>query len=74
MTIWKKLTGNKHLFLHGQESYSIARIQAQQCTDFSPDDENEAVCEDKTTCYNCRYRRWTPDSFECVKPADHQLQ
>ena len=44
-----------------------ARGKALACTDFNPDDEDEQVSDTEVTCLNCRYRRWTQESFACLK-------
>lgn len=44
-----------------------ARKAAQACPWFRLDDEDEQVSEEELTCLNCRYRRWTVESFECLK-------
>ena len=38
------------------------------CHDFQADNDiEEQYDEDAKACYNCLYRRWTADGFECVK-------
>jgi len=39
------------------------------CLEFVLDDEDELVSDEERTCLNCRYRRWTVDSFECMKES-----
>lgn len=53
-------------FLHGKTSPELAVIAASDCGRFVRDDEEECISED-CSCYNCRYRRWTKDSFECMR-------
>jgi len=67
MKIWEKTPSGKRRFRYGKENYLLAAQAARQCGLFTYDDEDETVCEEDLSCYNCRYRRWTPDSFECVK-------
>ncbi len=55
------------LFLFGKESPEKAGEAAEQCSFFQEDDEDEQVSDILTSCYNCRYRRWTADSFICKK-------
>ena len=43
-----------------------ARIAAE-CKTFFPDDEDEQVADELRSCCNCRYRRWTSESFTCCK-------
>ena len=40
---------------------------AQECTHFTLDDEDELVSDEEITCLNCRYRRWTQESYVCMK-------
>ena len=40
---------------------------AEACTHFTLDDEDELVSDEERTCLNCRYRRWTQESFLCMK-------
>ena len=66
MTDWIKENG-KALFAGGKDSFEDASRVASQCSLFSEDCEDELVCDDEISCYNCRYRRWTATSFECMK-------
>lgn len=66
--MWKEENG-KTIFTGGKEAYQdVARI-AEQCPLFTEDCEEECVTDDPRSCYNCRYRRWTKDSFVCMKGA-----
>jgi hypothetical protein len=40
---------------------------AAKCKEYSIDDDDEDYCEGARTCFNCRYRRWLSDGFECLK-------
>jgi len=40
---------------------------AAKCPAYSMDDEDEVFSESVRTCFNCRYRRWLADGFECMK-------
>lgn len=65
MSYWK--SGKKgRLFLYGDSSPKKAEAAATQCGQFSRDDEDECFYEEPVSCYNCRYRRWTAESFECL--------
>lgn len=38
------------------------------CEDFQMDNDAGECCgEDENACYNCLFRRWTADGFQCVK-------
>ena len=64
--MWK-YKNNCKVFENGKEDYITASKIAVVCKWFNPDVDEEWVCDDKFSCYNCRYRRWTPDSFQCMK-------
>lgn len=59
----------KAVFKYGRENYEKAKEQAFSCKDFILDkDEDELVTSTKyNSCYNCLYRRWTKESFICLK-------
>jgi len=59
-------TGNK-LFAGGQENWPAAAAIAVDCASFRADDDDEQCAEEPLSCYNCRYRRWTAESFTCLK-------
>jgi len=59
--------GNK-IFAGGREAWGAAAAVAGGCASFSADDEDEQCAEESFSCYNCRYRRWTVDSFACLAP------
>ena len=40
---------------------------ARACAHFALDDEDELVSDEEITCLNCRYRRWTQETFTCMK-------
>ena len=66
MTAWTKIN-EKTVFSGGKSAFDAAEREAENCPFFSEDCEDELFCDDETSCYNCRYRRWTADSFECMK-------
>ncbi len=66
--MWKEENG-KTTFTGGKEAYQDAVRIAEQCPLFTEDCEEECVTDDPRSCYNCRYRRWTKDSFVCMKGA-----
>ncbi|MFT7004277.1 MAG: hypothetical protein ACJAWW_001634 [Sulfurimonas sp.] len=59
----------KLLFKYGRVDYEKAIEQALSCSSFVLDkDEDELVTStEKNSCYNCLFRRWTKDSFTCIK-------
>jgi len=54
-------------FLPGRNAPELAEQAALICSLFRRDDEEECFAEEPVTCYNCRYRRWTADSFTCMR-------
>ena len=67
MEFWETTDNGEKRFLHGRENYFAAAEAAAPCPLFVRDDEDETVCDDPKSCYNCRYRRWTADAFVCMK-------
>ena len=59
----------KAVFTGGKTAYDEAAAVAQTCPAFAEDCEEECTAEEARSCYNCRYRRWTKDSFVCMKGA-----
>jgi hypothetical protein len=67
MELWVNRTNGIREFSGGHENWALASSTAKACPEFSPDDEDEQVSDDFRSCYNCLYRRWTVDSFICMK-------
>jgi hypothetical protein len=64
--IWRMMPDQKRVFLLGRDADVVAAQIAKQCPTFVADDEDEWVSDEECSCYNCRYRRWTEDSFCCM--------
>ena len=64
--MWR-IEDGKAVWTGGKADWSAAASAASACGVFSPDCEEECVAEEDVSCYNCRYRRWTRDSFMCMK-------
>lgn len=54
-------------FAGGKENWEKAAQMAARCEEFLVDDEDEMVAEEDRSCYNCRLRRWTVNSFVCMR-------
>lgn len=54
-------------FKFGKEAYKEAERASLDCSHFTPDDEDEQVADELRSCYNCAFRRWTSQSFVCMK-------
>ena len=44
-----------------------ATTMAASCTSYRRDDEDEDPLDGALSCFGCRYRRWVPGGFTCVK-------
>lgn len=58
---------NKKNFKYGRKDYKASRECACKCYSFREDDEDEQVDSVLVSCYNCVYRRWKSETFECMK-------
>ncbi|MDK2847881.1 MAG: hypothetical protein PWP34_1234 [Desulfuromonadales bacterium] len=67
--MWRITKRGEREFRHGQEAYGLAADQARFCEGFCPDVEDEWTADEERSCYNCRLRRWTVESFLCLGPA-----
>jgi hypothetical protein len=66
MNSWIKNDQDMLLFTGGKEDWEKTAEIADKCPHFLTDDEDELLAEEKKSCYNCRYRRWTASSFMCM--------
>jgi len=58
-------------FNFGKSDFLKGAIAAKDCQFFEHDnDEEEEISDTERSCYNCLFRRWTADSFQCVKIKD----
>lgn len=67
MNVWEKKPGGSRRFRPGRDNHPAAAQAARLCAWFVPDDEDECCSDEARSCYNCRYRRWTIDSFDCLR-------
>ncbi len=65
--MWLDLENGTRQFVPGRQNDEAAAQAAQQCGKFHADDEDEWVADEEISCFNCRYRRWTVESFHCLK-------
>lgn len=56
-------------FCFGRHAPEEAR--AAVCAQYRRDDEEETE-DDTVSCYNCRYRRWTVESFVCMRKGEEE--
>ena len=64
--MWSIQNG-RQLWSGGKEDFVQAAEEAERCGSFRADCEEERVACEDVSCYNCRYRRWTRESFACMK-------
>lgn len=69
--MWLTNQWGEQEFTGGQDDWARAALAAASCATFRPDVEEEFVADEPLSCYNCRYRRWSAESFTCLstKPA-----
>lgn len=65
--MWISDETHRKVFTAGRNDYCAAALEAERCSDFRPDEEDEWIADEVLSCYNCRYRRWTAQSFACMK-------
>lgn len=47
---------------------SLAAFEiAGKCPVYVIDEDDEDYCDGARTCFNCRFRRWLPEGFACMK-------
>lgn len=63
--MWKTNQRNELEYTGGRSDFKVVARIAEECKDFRPDDEDEQVADEQVSCYNCRFRRWTANSFAC---------
>lgn len=63
-------------FEKSEEDFQATVILAQACAHYLTDLDEEVNWDNETTCYNCRYRRWTKYGFSCYKdfPVDEKIK
>lgn len=68
------------LLVDRNESHQLVTCSKEQirhytyiCGEFDYDVEEELVNHGEKTCYNCKYRRWTEQSFNCVQGKNKEV-
>jgi hypothetical protein len=55
-------------FIFGKRDFEKSAAAARDCSLFEHDnDEDEEIADEERSCFNCLYRRWTVESFQCTK-------
>jgi hypothetical protein len=70
--MWGFFADGSRQFLTGKSDWAEAAREAEGCNVFRADVEEELVADQLRSCYNCRYRRWTAQSFVCIHPSGGQ--
>ncbi len=65
--MWFAIREEGKVFVGGKDDWAGAVKAAGNCSGFRADVEEETVADEPVSCYNCRFRRWTADSFTCQK-------
>ncbi|WOT05358.1 hypothetical protein [Shewanella youngdeokensis] len=52
-------------FKFDAESYSASQEAAKHCNYFAADDEDEQTDDQLRSCFNCLFRRWHVNGFDC---------
>lgn len=63
--MWKLNPKGEKEFLGGKDDWDGAAKVAENCPTFKEDVEEELVADQLRSCYNCRNRRWTSNTFVC---------
>lgn len=53
--------------MENPDDFLAALAIAVQCDAYFIDEDDEDYCEGVRTCFNCRYRRWLTDGFQCLR-------
>lgn len=53
-------------YANGKNDWKGTNLVAAGCGYFTFDTEEEIIEEGIVSCYNCRFRRWTRNSFTCM--------
>ncbi len=67
MLVWRESELGKYQYTGGKEDWEEVIKIAAGCDEFLIDDEDELVSDEDRSCYNCRFRRWTKESFICMR-------
>lgn len=67
LVMWHLNERGEKEFAWRKDNWAQAADLAQQCSGFKSDVEEELVSDEPVSCYNCRYRRWTSESFVCKR-------
>lgn len=63
--MFRKNEKGQREFCGGLDDSGLAAKIAGMCKNFAEDVEEEMVTEDERSCFNCRLRRWTANTFIC---------
>lgn len=63
--MWFRNMKGEMEFIGGKNRWELVGKEAEKCSFFKFDVEEEVIEEEVVACYNCRFRRWTEKSFVC---------
>jgi hypothetical protein len=55
--------------LESSDDRAAAASIAASCSSHRLDDDDEDYLAGALSCFSCRYRRWVPNGFTCMKDA-----
>lgn len=70
--MWLKNERSEIEFTGGKNNWTDAVNEAEKCSFYTLDVEDEVIDDEFTACYNCRFRRWTEKSFVCLKKTKEE--
>lgn len=63
--MWVENDKKQREFLGGKDNWAEVTREAEKCSFFKFDVEDEVIEDEVVACYNCTFRRWTNTSFVC---------
>jgi hypothetical protein len=61
------------VFLYGKVNYQKAIGAACEAFKLDQDEDELITSTAQNSCYNCLFRRWTHESFMCMKKSLHEI-
>jgi hypothetical protein len=61
------------VFLYGKDNYQKAIDAACEAFELDKDEDELVTSTTQKSCYNCLFRRWTRESFICMKKGANAI-
>ncbi|MCX6062295.1 MAG: molybdopterin biosynthesis protein MoeB [Campylobacterales bacterium] len=61
------------LFQYGKDNYQKAIDAACETFELDKDEDELVTATTQNSCYNCLFRRWTRESFMCMKKSANEI-